>query len=786
MRNSILLAKANLNRSKGNTISLTFVMLLVAMFINVGFVMMFGIGGFFDQRAEELNSAHFITDISADEDFAAAQFNFLQQDSRVESIEVHDFVMGGGTIVDIATGGTAMFLFSPIVENQQFNPLTLVDDYLPLTGNYAYIPHFMMIAGNFELGDSIAFDFMGTELNFIIAGSAEDFMFGAMNNFRWRIYVSDEMFADLQQQFPHDAPNGTTILARLYDVRDVGAFQNDFVDYLLDLPDTADSGLVITTVSNFNVAHNAHTMMPVLVGTIMAAFAIIILIVSLIVVRFRINNSIDEGMINIGALKAIGYGNFQIVGSFLLQFGAIAAVGGLAGILLAQLLLPFISTIFGALLAFPWQPGLDIPVMLVMLAVIVACVLLFSLLSTRRIYKLFPLIALRGGTTTHSFKRNFMPLDRFGGPLAFLLAFKDVLNNKKQAIAISLIVLCISMMATSGIASHYAINVNNDAFLTTIVGETFDLFFDIDSPDVDGAFAERVRAMPNVTGVTGFHMQVRIALEDTTIATDVVEDNTVLRGTALVAGRFPLHYNEIAIGTAVMRETGKGIGDWVTVRSGGNEFQFLVTGQTQSVNAGGMVGNITGEGINRMMDMPFQGFAVFLEETVCGFEFEEMLRAAEGDIFGLMLVYDELADEFIESFGGIFTAVAIAILSVVAVIVIATMYLVIKTAIQRKRRELGVQKALGFTTWQLMNQVALNLTPAIIIGAAAGAAISFNTFDAFFALVMGMSGSLSVNIPVPLGLTVLSCVGIVVLAYVVSMAVAWRIRKISAYALVSE
>jgi len=275
-------------------------------------------------------------------------------------------------------------------------------------------------------------------------------------------------------------------------------------------------------------------------------------------------------------------------------------------------------------------------------------------------------------------------------------------------------------------------------------------------------------------------------VEDTTIAADVVEDNTVIRGTALVAGRFPLHDNEIALGTVVMRETGKGIGDWVTVRGGGNEFEFLITGQTQSVNAGGMVGNITGEGISRMMDMPFQGFAIFLEEDMCGFEFEEMLRAAEGDIFRTTMIFDELAGDFIDSMGGIFTTVAVAILIVVAIIVVLTMYLVIKTAILRKRRELGIKKALGFTTFQLMNQIALSLTPAIILGAAAGAAISFNTFDGFFAVVMGMTGSLQVDIPVPLGLTIAACIGIVILAYLVSMAVAWRIRKISAYALVSE
>ena len=788
MNNSILLAKANLKKNKGNAISLTLVMILVAMFISIGYTMMFGISSFYQRRAIALNTSHFITEISADEDFAQAQFNFVRQDPRVEAYEIYDFVMGNGVIIDVATGGTGMFLFSPLIETQQFNPVTLVGDYLPLYGDRAYIPHFMLIGGGLELGDTISFEIMDVILTFTIAGSIEDFMFGSMNNFRYRIYVSDEMMEDLRQQFPHDAPNGTTLMVRLNDTSYVNAFQNDFIDFMLNQPSTDDSAMVISTVSNSNIAQNAHTMMPMLVGTILALFAILILVVSLIVVRFRIQNSIDEGMTNIGALKAIGYSNAQIRGSILMQFGFIAFVGGVFGLVLAHIISPSISSIFGASLSFPWQPEVNLVAEHIMLGFILCSVLFFSLISTRRIRKLYPLVALRGGLATHSFKSNPIQLDKVGGALPLLLACKDFWNNKKQAIAIGLIVLCVSAMATSGISTHYMINVNNEAFLTAIVGEPFDVLAALDEPDYDGAFADRVRAMPGVENITGYHMQLRIALEDTTIAADIVQDHTLLHGTTLVAGRFPVHYNEIAIGTAVMRETGKGIGDWVTVRSGGNEFQFLVTGQTQNVNMGGMVGNITGEGLDRMFDMPFhfQGFAVFLEEGVCGFEFEETLRAAEGDIFEAVFVFQELADDFIESMGGIFTAVAVLILAVVGIIVVATMYLVIKTAVLRKRRELGIQKALGFTTWQLMNQVALNLTPAITLGAITGAIISYNTNDAFFALVMGMSGALQVNMPVSLSLTIISCISIVVLAYVVSMGVAWRIRKISAYALVTE
>jgi len=782
MKNIFLLTISNLRKSKSNAISLAMVMLFVAMFINTAFVMLFGIGSFFDQRAEELNTGHFLTYISEDEAFANAQLNFMQQDARVSEVEIQDFVSSPGDVFFNDLPDHGVMMFSPIYENQQMNHLALVGDYLPLTGDAIYIPHFMMIGGSFELGDTIRFMFLDEELSFTVAGSMEEILFGSINGWRRRMYVSDEMFHSLQQQFPHETV--TVLLARMYDVGSIGAFVNDYLDYLLNLPPAVDSITVISTITNYNTTRNSHTLMPVLVGSILSVFAIVFLIVSLIVIRFRINNSIDEGITNIGILKALGYSNHQIISSILVQFGFIAAIGGIMGMIISQLTLPFVTTIFGPMFAFVWRPELNIPAMLIMLAFIVGCVVFFSLLSTMRIYKLYPLVALRGGHTASKFKKNAVPLDKACGPLAFLFAVKDIFQNKKQAIAIGLIIFGISFTAVVGIGTHYAVNVNNEEFLTTMVGETFELAVVLRDASDASAFIERLHTHPEVTGATGINMGIRLALEDTMIFVDVVEDNRELRGNMLVAGRYPLYYNEIAISTAVMRTTGKDIGDRLTIRSGGNSFEFVVIGQIQSMN--GAVGNITGDGMRRMQPFEFDAFNIFLTDGVCGTAFAEMLRETEGDIFSMIMVFDEIAEGFISSMGGIFAAVSVVILTVVAVIVVATMYLVIKTAILRKRRELGIQKAVGFTTFQLMNQVSLNLTPAIVIGSIAGAVTAYNTFDLFFVVVTGVAGSMSVNIPVPFNWSIVACVGVVVLAYVVSMLVSLRIRKVSAYALVSE
>jgi len=114
------------------------------------------------------------------------------------------------------------------------------------------------------------------------------------------------------------------------------------------------------------------------------------------------------------------------------------------------------------------------------------------------------------------------------------------------------------------------------------------------------------------------------------------------------------------------------------------------------------------------------------------------------------------------------------------------LFLMMKTVILRQRRSLGIQKALGFTTFQLMNQLALYFFPVIVFGIVLGGFLGAISFNPIFVGLTQYMGIMTASMPVPLGLTIATCVFLAVLAYSVAMLIAWRIRKISAYTLVTE
>ncbi|MGL5437242.1 MAG: ABC transporter permease [Lachnospiraceae bacterium] len=237
----------------------------------------------------------------------------------------------------------------------------------------------------------------------------------------------------------------------------------------------------------------------------------------------------------------------------------------------------------------------------------------------------------------------------------------------------------------------------------------------------------------------------------------------------------------------MLRVTGKKIGDTVIIGNSENKIEYLITGMVQSTEGDGINGLISGEGLRLLLpDFEFRDYAVYLNEGIDPKAFIETIQIAEGDIFEVIIEEQSQVNNLIDSVSGIFSAVTTGIWAATVFVIILVLYMVLKTTILRRRRELGIQKALGFTTFQLMNQIALNLTPVILLGATLGAvAGGFCTTPLVVAMFSGM-GISKLQLAIPIGQTVILCIKIVILAYVVSMLIAWRIRKISAYALVTE
>ena len=776
MKKIWMLASANLKKSKSQTVSMLLFMLIAAMLLNIGLVMFFGVGGLFDERAEATHSSHFMA-IYTNAIQTGSQMDYIKNSPGVVETFRQNTVGGFGDYEIDGANNIAFMYFAKVESNQKMDAPVLIGDYRPLTGDGIYIPYFMMLLNDYKIGDAFTVNISGTALRFTIAGASEEIMLGAQYNTLHRFYVSDVMFEELQRTLPDGAHD--ILLARFENSDDAMFFQAEYNR------DVSNEGLVFTLI--IDDAKQARTMIPMIAAIIVTAFSIILLAVSLIVIHFRIVNSIEEGMVNIGTLKSMGYKSGQIISSIVMQFGSVSLFGAIPGIALSYAVLPLISGMLRPMIALVWNPKFEPVTALIPFMLILASISLFSYLSSRRIKKLHALTALRGETTNRKAKKNPLPLDRAHGPLNLLFAVKQLLRNKKQAIAITIIVAAVSMASVAGLSVNYNMNVETEAFVSSLFGEMPEVSYVLKSSVDEAAFAERLSQRSDVRKVFGYNQSVQILVDDVSVSTSIVEDCALLEGQMLLSGRYPANDTEIALGTSISKVSGKSAGDVVLVKNGDTEKEFTVTGVVQYMNAGGFNALIGGSGFSRLdSEFRFNEFNVYLADGCDVKAFLKDVEVAEGNIFdGVMDSGDQL-DSMMGTMSGMFAAVAIGILVVTACVVVLTLYIIIKTTILRRRRELGIQKALGFTTFQLMNQTALNMIPIILAGVLIGAVAGYFGLNPMMSLLLGGMGIVKTHMLTPMNQTVVVCLALVALAYAVSMLIAGRIRKISAYALVSE
>jgi len=775
-----MLVAANLRKNKGQTISLMAFVLLASLLLNTGLVLLTGIGAFFDNKAESNHAAH-ITEIYAPGAASIEQGHaFMENDARVTEIEKTQVI---GSMGDYYIGETKSMCFSILAKidaAQTMDSPSLVGDSKPLTGDAIYIPSFIMFGGNYQIGDPYTLVFAGIELHFTIAGATEEIMFGAQLNNVHRFYIPDEKYNELVGQLPGN--NVILLSARLENAGDVVFFQADYNKAV------SKDGLFFDFI--LNTASQARTMVPMIAATVMTAFALILLIVSLIVIRFRITHGIEESMVNIGTQKAVGFRNRQIISAILIQYAAVAFVGGIVGVTLAQFAIPAIMSIMKPMMALEWKPSFDLSAAAVAVIVLLFAVAATTWITSRKINKLHPLIALRGGVTTHSFRKNPLPLDKTRGGLSLLLSLKQLLQNKKQALTITVIIAVVTMASVAGVGVNYNLSERKDHFAAQFFGEIpstgFTLKDDVGTEE-NAAFKEAMTNRDEVRKIFGYMNPVQLLVDDKGILAAVVEDCSLLEGNMLISGRYPKHSNEIALGSSILKVSGKKVGDTVMVKSGDIEKEYIVTGLVQFMNNNGFNGIIAAGSLRSVCpDFEFKGYNVYLNDGIDTNDFIKSVESSYENFFDTVMNAEEQIKGSLESMGVIFAFVAAGIVGLTIFVVILVLYMVIKTIILRRRHELGIQKALGFTTFQLMNQIALNMTPSILIGAVLGAIAGFAGLNPMMAAFMGSMGIVKVYLLMPLDQTVIICAALIILAYTVSLLIAWRIRKISAYALISE
>jgi len=336
------------------------------------------------------------------------------------------------------------------------------------------------------------------------------------------------------------------------------------------------------------------------------------------------------------------------------------------------------------------------------------------------------------------------------------------------------------------VSIYVNLGVHSDNFARIISGETPDAVLVLNDPS-DMQDLQQFAQNQSEVRKTLTYESLPTMINDVNVSNFITQDFSLLEGTQLYQGRYPKHDNEACISGYLAQSQGIQINDIIQATSGGATADYLVVGLIQTVNNSGNACAMTIAGFHRIVPafQPTQLF-VYLTDSAQTAEFLTTTDARFGSQLQTTLNSNDLMEAQLSMYGAIFFAEAVVLLAITLLVIFLVLYLLLKTVILRQRRALGIQKAVGFTTLWLMNQFALYYLPVITLGVAAGCALGLTCFNSLFVALTRYMGIMSASLPAPVGTCLLMCAALVLLAYALALLISSRIRKISAYTLVSE
>lgn len=776
------LAWANIRKSKSATASLMLLIFIATMLLSTGISVISRMSTFYDDKIEQLGDPH-ISIIAKQSHYKPDYERFFTDNAQVKSTQTEPSIYVSGVRFSFGsaemTNGAA---FMNADGNGRMAQLKFVEKLEDAGEGDIYVPYSFNVNGGYALGDPLTIRYQDQPFDFRIAGFFETTMMGTSNIGAVKFMLPDASFSRLADRLGSSAES-TMLSVILHDSRQSTSLLSDFE---LAFPETAvamHAGDVFTIDVESTKDGNSITIN--IISMILVLFAALIVAISLVVIKFRVTNMINDGIANIGVLKALGYTTQQILASISLQFMLIVLSSGAIGASASSAIRSIFGQMITSFTGLITPQNYDVVSNTASVLIVFALVALVVLISSLRIRRLHPVMALRGGLSTHSAKKNHFPLESATGGLQFTLALKAMFANMKQNLMITLIVIAMTFASVFSIVLYYNISQDKTAFLFLVGAETNN----VELTTNEAADAYRLKAeiekMDHVTKTVFFDMTAT-KLDERLIDITVVDDFDKLKNSMLIEGRHPKYDNEISISLKVSQMIDKEVGDTVTLESGETSRQVLITGMTQYMNNMGEAAYVTIPGMQQLM--PYfkpNSINVYLDGGDNA-SFIRDVKAKYGDAIDNALDIDELIEsQSKEMMSALFVVMAL-ILTITVLVVVLILYLVISTMILKRRREFGILKATGYTTFQLMSQIAYSFMPIIILGVGVGGALGCLYTNSMLEMLLSGGGVKNVAFIVKVPVMALMCAGLVVLAYLVSMLVACRIKKISAYGLITE
>ncbi len=830
----------NLKKNKREAIGIAFLTLVTTLMLSIVVSNQKKIDTAFDESFKASGSVDTCIRINKDK-YHDAFRTILEKDYKVERLQEGRMIYADMTDVRGRDGGIVSYNMIFVVEKVERKMESFIKgDQLP-NSEIENLEHPIWLPSSFEIvkgyvpGDTFTVLKGGKEYPFEVAGFYET---GLMSNDggSFKIIMTEDdydLFATLFQ-----SSISAECIGLFFDAGD----DFDFEQYVNKCNEAASENvsLSMTHYCYRYEKENEITFLEIFMMMIIF-LAMVTFVASLFLIRHKISNDIEDQMQQIGVLEALGYRSKEISLAYLYEYVLAGGCGAVLGGILAVLITPIVN--FGIRMMMGRNVvgtnGIFGVILITLLVILI--VVLFALLKARQVKNYPPVIALRKGIKTHHFGKNVLPLERYRGNVNLGLAMKGFLSNAKSIVGV---MICIVAAGTAILFSALTFDFFKDdtkGLISMMGTDTETIHVQLMSGVDPEQVKEELLKIPEVRKAVITHEGTNISVKGSSndAYATVFDDFANAEDIWAYEGRCPERDDEVMIGLRRSRTEGIGVGDAMVLEVNGIEKKYLITGVIGSLHNGGTTVYLTKEGYERLnyharanmlivypqkgvelkdleaaVTKHFGGSAKdAIGENLEATDLEAKVKAAtEEKIATLMMQYGvtdldyavQVGDQQlikgnsrgfvikeITSYEGIIKTQMLPIarttkgftfaaLILIAVIVAVILYLITSGDVRRQRQSLGIMKGLGYSSKDLMTQIALKQMPVVLVGILIASVCAYFINQVFW-------GALFATIAETNWLVMIfTDLALAVFCYLVTYFSAGKIKKISVNELMTE
>ena len=765
----------NLKKEKSSFVSFGVIILITALILNCAAVLLSQVDRAYEEKLSSLNTADVNVIVPRIQSSSKLENN-LRDLSSVEKLESHTAVMVEATVKDFNGADFSMnTVFYNLDAKRNVNNFELVSESKNDVENPIYIPLYVSDFGGFDLGDNIVYAIDGKSHSFTVAGVIEEMQYGNYGSGLLCAYLPKEDFEEFA-----DVYSEKTVVEYSMSVNSGASLDKTKEDISKVIE---HNGVMTLSLLDSESVKGTRTMVTDLLILILTAFSLIILAVSVFLSNFKVKNAIDCEIINMSVLKALGYTSAQIVWGITLPYALVSLIFALSGVGLSYALLPVLCSVLTVQSGFSFAVSFDLLSFICVTVILVGVVTFFTFISARKIKKTQPIDGLRGNTSTKGAKKNRLPLDKTKGNTKLLLVLKQMIATKKQNVMLFLVSFVLTVLIAFSGTLFYNVVVKPENFMSALSDEVADVIM-IPKEDSISKLEAKLGDDNRVENSLQY-MSCSVKIEDKAVTSFVCEDFSKVRNDVCYMGTNPKEIDEIALGSA-FEESFK-IGDTVSVTVDDITKSFEVTGFVQSVNLQGEICQLSTEGYNSLLDeKQTPSLYVYLENPENAEEVVKEYKADYPELLADTINSYKLQKEAQDMYMGITMVLVVAIFVVTILVVLFILYIVIKSLLVKRRQELGIYKAMGYTSSQLISQTAGSFMLVSIIATLLSSVLAMFYMPAVYGFIFEALGVMKNNIEISFGFLMLFAVAVILVNIIISIILCMPIRKISAYSLIKE